>query len=68
MRIMDDLKGFTNFDEFISVVKERMKLHHRAFCDIEQYLIVSHQSTTLIGSRILAYARWNGEELEVTKV
>ena len=70
MRIMDDLTGFTNFDEFVSAIERRMKLHDRAWRDIEQYLIVDHKTTTLRSSRILAHAKWNGKEkkLEITKV
>lgn len=68
MRIMDDLKGFTDFDEFVSAVERRMRLHKRTWCDVEQYLIVDHKATTLRSSRILAHAKWDGKKLMITKV
>ena len=68
MRIMDDLKGFTDFDKFVSAVERRMRLFHRSWRDIEQYLIVDHETTTLSGSRILAYAKWENNKLTITKV
>ena len=69
-RIMADLKGYSDFDEFVKVASRRIKTHIMTFRDCEQYIIVSHESTTLKGSRILAFAKWNDKEnkLEITKV
>lgn len=72
-RIMADLKGYADFDEFVKAVSQRMKLYPQtfnAFSDCKQYVIVSHKGTTFRGSRILAFAKWNSKEnkLEITKV
>lgn len=69
-RIMADLKGYADFDEFVKAVSRRMRLHPTAFSDYKQYVIVAHKATTLRDSRILAFAKWNDKEkrLEITKV
>lgn len=69
-RIMADLKGYADFDEFVKAVSRRLKAHPPAFSDYEQFIIASHKATTLRDSRILAFAKWNDKEkrLEITKV
>lgn len=69
-RVMADLKGYADFDEFVKAISKRMRLHPPAFSDCKQYVIVTHRFTTLRDSQILAFAKWNSKEnkLEITKV